>query len=765
MEFFRRGQKFNGAVDGALVDSRFDETLRDNLKSRLSGSIKDLQIQYGDGNSGVPIDTNELTHALVTVIEAIFIQGLKGQPTRAVAAANLRHMPGPSFWTFVLVFTHKETISNLEKLNAITSDIGRGRAWIRLAINEGFLCSYMTAMTGDKKTLRRFYHRHSIFRDADTMDIFIRYLRGIEIYRFNIALNSGLLNRWATGPLILAGLCLSDNNALEPSPSTAVDAAAMLSKNNSLETEEEANTGPNSLNLPSTSTEAATEAFEIINKPAGYLNRGLLNEDEALKLILAGSPMNFSGSSSNADSPIPMPSSPVVKRNKESRVSRKSQLAVSQNPRQEKEAGVSLLDEPNPKQGQNQSFEESVITKIPEEPTTEAFLESDSLNTNEIRRPNKEETEAAISPIVNGGLEISPKQQEEVSRENDDISDSSEDDEDMIDIYARRHDSSCGETESIPENYITASEDVSAQQSLSMAPLEAAAASIVDDQMKKVTAFVSKRGCYGLSSSRSSGSESSLTLASVPYLSGFIDSFQPFGAGRFFDTPPKGDDESRLMQYGFSLQPHVQIGTLNEEDSQELMLIFDQVIREEGLDAQNYECAECTRAIGTIFGPAKICAYTRRYYCEECHLDEMSVIPAKIMYNWDFRQFKVCHKVKLFLTAVSIEPIINVKSFNGELFEFAPSLQEVFDLRRQLRYMNAYLSTCSNGKSKAKKTFDKMLWPRQYLYDDIDMYSVRDLEDINSGRLVASLTSTVKFSLGHILKCILCSGKGKVLCI
>ena len=59
----------------------------------------------------------------------------------------------------------------------------------------------------------------------------------------------------------------------------------------------------------------ASEAFEVINKPAGYLNRGLLNEDEALKLILAGvSPAGFSGSSSNADSPVAMPSSPVTKR-------------------------------------------------------------------------------------------------------------------------------------------------------------------------------------------------------------------------------------------------------------------------------------------------------------------------------------------------------------------------------------------------------------------------------------------------------------------
>ena len=182
----------------------------------------------------------------------------------------------------------------------------------------------------------------------------------------------------------------------------------------------------------------------------------------------------------------------------------------------------------------------------------------------------------------------------------------------------------------------------------------------------------------------------------IYFFAGFIDSWNPFFMGRNFDTPPKSD---QTIKCGFSLKPHVQIGTLNEQDSQQMMIIFDQIICEEGLDVQNYECAECTRAIGTIFGPAKICSYTKLYYCEECHVDDTSTIPAKIMYNWDFRLFRVCKKAKLFLNAVNIEPIINVKSFNGELFNFAPDLKEVFELRKQLRYMNAYLATCANGKS------------------------------------------------------------------
>ena len=63
------------------------------------------------------------------------------------------------------------------------------------------------------------------------MDVFIRYLTGIEIYRFDLALNSGLLNRWSTGPLSLAGLCTIERPQSEPAASMAIDAASLITEN------------------------------------------------------------------------------------------------------------------------------------------------------------------------------------------------------------------------------------------------------------------------------------------------------------------------------------------------------------------------------------------------------------------------------------------------------------------------------------------------------------------------------------------------------
>ena len=53
-----------------------------------------------------------------------------------------------------------------------------------------------------------------------------------------------------------------------------------------------------------------------------------------------------------------------------------------------------------------------------------------------------------------------------------------------------------------------------------------------------------------------------------------------------------------------------------------------------------------------------------------------------------------------------------------------------------------------------------MLWPRVYLYEEVDMYAIHDLEDIHNGKMLALLNSAVRFARSHILSCVLCSGKG-----
>lgn len=43
----------------------------------------------------------------------------------------------------------------------------------------------------------------------------------------------------------------------------------------------------------------------------------------------------------------------------------------------------------------------------------------------------------------------------------------------------------------------------------------------------------------------------------------------------------------------------------------------------------------CSRQIGFSFVRPKLCAFSGLYYCDICHQDDTSVIPARIIHNWD----------------------------------------------------------------------------------------------------------------------------------
>ena len=38
---------------------------------------------------------------------------------------------------------------------------------------------------------------------------------------------------------------------------------------------------------------------------------------------------------------------------------------------------------------------------------------------------------------------------------------------------------------------------------------------------------------------------------------------------------------------------------------------------------------------------ARLCDYSGQHYCEECHWNDLVVIPARVVHNWDFSLYKV----------------------------------------------------------------------------------------------------------------------------
>lgn len=62
--------------------------------------------------------------------------------------------PDPVFWYYVKEVLNKHELQRFYSLKTITTDIGRGRAWLRCALNEHSLERYVHMLLADKNRLR-----------------------------------------------------------------------------------------------------------------------------------------------------------------------------------------------------------------------------------------------------------------------------------------------------------------------------------------------------------------------------------------------------------------------------------------------------------------------------------------------------------------------------------------------------------------------------------------------------------------------------------
>lgn len=61
---------------------------------------------------------------------------------------------GVSLWPLAKVCVSAEDLQRFNKLNHVTSELGRGRAWLRASINERTLENYMHTVLGQDEQLR-----------------------------------------------------------------------------------------------------------------------------------------------------------------------------------------------------------------------------------------------------------------------------------------------------------------------------------------------------------------------------------------------------------------------------------------------------------------------------------------------------------------------------------------------------------------------------------------------------------------------------------
>lgn len=98
-------------------------------------------------------------------------------------------------------------ITELEKISFVGTDVGRCRAWLRLALNHGLLECYLASLFREDSELRAHYQPSALLLNTEEREVLLSYLQGLASLTFSLSYKSAVLNEWTTTPLALAGLC------------------------------------------------------------------------------------------------------------------------------------------------------------------------------------------------------------------------------------------------------------------------------------------------------------------------------------------------------------------------------------------------------------------------------------------------------------------------------------------------------------------------------------------------------------------------------
>ncbi|XP_059180986.1 pleckstrin homology domain-containing family M member 1 isoform X2 [Centropristis striata] len=178
---------------------------------------------------------------------------------------------------------------------------------------------------------------------------------------------------------------------------------------------------------------------------------------------------------------------------------------------------------------------------------------------------------------------------------------------------------------------------------------------------------------------------------------------------------------------------------------------------EKGLDAQSFKCAGCPQQIGPSRGRARLCEFSGQYYCDSCHHGDTTIIPSRMVHNWDLTQREVCKKALHLLAQVEQEPLLNLEQLNPDLVRHSESMAQAHNLRQRLRLLGDYLLTCRSG---ACKKLHARMEQRTYLLESSHLYSVLDLRQIAEGEYSNYLLTLLQHASNHVFHCDLCTQRG-----
>ncbi|XP_022648793.1 run domain Beclin-1-interacting and cysteine-rich domain-containing protein-like isoform X1 [Varroa destructor] len=189
-------------------------------------------------------------------------------------------------------------------------------------------------------------------------------------------------------------------------------------------------------------------------------------------------------------------------------------------------------------------------------------------------------------------------------------------------------------------------------------------------------------------------------------------------------------------------------------------IIFNKIFAEStvkiALEKQNLRCAGCGMKMLPKTSRPRLCHYLGKHFCQTCHHNYKSVIPARIVLKWDFTQCPVSDFAKNLLESLYCDPVFELYEYHRTVLKKSRMLAKVTELRGTLMKSAQYVKSCKN----ANKT--RLLRIPIHLYTDQFKYSLDDFIQARNGELLRALQQTHEACVNHVRTCQLCRGQGFV---
>ncbi|XP_067344152.1 sorting nexin-29 isoform X2 [Channa argus] len=188
-----------------MNDTQQSDTKRQHLLERLLDAVKQCQIRFG-GKKEIATDSDSRVICLCAQFEAVLQHGLRKTRGLALTAAALKQAAGFSskneaeltFWFYVKEHLNRHELQRFYTLRHMSSELGRGRAWLRCTLNEHSLERYLHTLLADRLRLGIYYEDWAFVLDEERASMLPTMAAGLNSILFAINIDNSDLNGGVT---------------------------------------------------------------------------------------------------------------------------------------------------------------------------------------------------------------------------------------------------------------------------------------------------------------------------------------------------------------------------------------------------------------------------------------------------------------------------------------------------------------------------------------------------------------------------------------